>query len=272
MNENEIERNRVDEIIGLHSEICGLLKTSLEKAVRIGELLSEQKASLPHGEFGAWIKANLPFTQRTAQNYMRLFDNREQLKNENVSHLSDGYKLLQGTTQKGLYEQQFEVTKRCRSLQIDMGKAMIAMNELLTPTSEYYIVGTAEPNILFHIENGSLIVYKLLGDEPECGHTEQRYKCKGGDFWWYLDKYINIGRITAIWQEAEIELTDEELAKFQGTTDLDATWDIAGQIVQERYKDWIEDNFVERARKLYDGLMAAYGSLCCYVHQLHVEG
>lgn len=88
------EKNTVREIVTLHSEICGLLKTSLEKAVRIGELLTEQKANLKHGEFGSWIKANLPFTDRTVRNYMSFYRNRELLKTESVSDLTGAYRLI----------------------------------------------------------------------------------------------------------------------------------------------------------------------------------
>ena len=90
----EIEKNRAVEIVSLHGEIEGLLKLSLDKAIRIGELLSEQKANLLHGEFIPWVKANLPFTERTAQNYMKIYNQRALLKNENVSHLTGAYALL----------------------------------------------------------------------------------------------------------------------------------------------------------------------------------
>ncbi|MBL7188161.1 MAG: DUF3102 domain-containing protein [Phycisphaerae bacterium] len=95
-----IERNRADEITLLHGEIGGLLKTSLDKAIRIGELLREQKASLKHGEFIPWIEANLPFTDRTARNYMRLNENRGLLKTENVSDLRSAYALLASPAQE----------------------------------------------------------------------------------------------------------------------------------------------------------------------------
>jgi len=91
---NNIEQSRVQEIITLHNEIAGYLKTSLEKAIRIGGLLSEQKSSLKHGEFTSWMKANLPFTDRSAQNYMRLHRERNRLKTETVSDLKSAYKLL----------------------------------------------------------------------------------------------------------------------------------------------------------------------------------
>jgi hypothetical protein len=94
-----IERHRLTEIISLHNEITGYLCMSVEKAVRIGQLLAEQKSSLLHGDFGKWIEANLPFTDRTARNYMRLYHNRDLLKTETVSDLSTAYKLLAGDAQ-----------------------------------------------------------------------------------------------------------------------------------------------------------------------------
>lgn len=92
---NEIEKSRIQEISNLHQEIIGHLKMSLEKAIRIGELLTEQKASMKHGEFTPWIKANLPFTDRTTQNYMRVYRERDRLKTETVSDLTQAYQLLQ---------------------------------------------------------------------------------------------------------------------------------------------------------------------------------
>jgi hypothetical protein len=81
----------LEEIRQLHED---LLTTTLDKAIRIGELLTEQKASLKHGEWLPWIEENLPFDRATAANYMRLFDRREELKCKTVLHLTDAYKLL----------------------------------------------------------------------------------------------------------------------------------------------------------------------------------
>ena len=85
---------RADEIIRLHDEVIGALKTSLKKAIRIGELLTDQKESMGHGAFLPWVKENLPFTDRTARNYMRLHRERDRLKTETVSDLKGAYKLL----------------------------------------------------------------------------------------------------------------------------------------------------------------------------------
>lgn len=84
----------INEIACLHNEIIGYFKKSVEKAIRIGQLLTEQKECLKHGEFTKWIKNNLPFTDRTARNYMRLYNNRDKLKTETVSDLTTGYELL----------------------------------------------------------------------------------------------------------------------------------------------------------------------------------
>lgn len=90
----EVTKSRVEEIKKLHNEIAGHIRTSLEKAFRVGELLCEQKKLLKHGQFCDWIRANLPFTVRTGQNYMRVFRNKALFKNETVSHLAQAYNLL----------------------------------------------------------------------------------------------------------------------------------------------------------------------------------
>ena len=92
----EMENFRIDEISKLHGEIYGAFKTSLEKAIRIGELLTEQKQNLRHGEFTSWVENNLPFSDRTAQIYMRLYSERDRLKTEMVSvlNLKSAYRLL----------------------------------------------------------------------------------------------------------------------------------------------------------------------------------
>ena len=56
-------------------ELCRQAKTMLLMyAVEIGRRLVEAKEVLPHGEWGRWIKENTEFSQSTANNYMKLFD------------------------------------------------------------------------------------------------------------------------------------------------------------------------------------------------------
>ncbi len=78
----------------LHEEIMGAARMVLDKAIEAGGILHEVKAKLPHGDFSAWIETNTGFNIRTAQRYMKIHDNRDQLKNDSVSLLTDAHKLL----------------------------------------------------------------------------------------------------------------------------------------------------------------------------------
>ena len=99
----QLERTRISEITQLHGEIAGYIKVTLEKAIRIGELLAEQKAELGHGEWLPWVEENLPFTDRTARNYMRAYESRDRLKTEIVSDLTGAYRLLEESRADRVY-------------------------------------------------------------------------------------------------------------------------------------------------------------------------
>jgi len=49
-------------------------KILLAGAVEIGRRLTEAKALLPHGEWSKWLEDQVNFTQRTAQNLMRIYE------------------------------------------------------------------------------------------------------------------------------------------------------------------------------------------------------
>jgi hypothetical protein len=91
----------VSEICRLHGEIIEAGRTVLAKAIRIGEILTETKANLPHGQFTPWLK-KLPFAETTARNYMRLFRNRAELKTATVAGLTEAYKTLAAGNQDKL--------------------------------------------------------------------------------------------------------------------------------------------------------------------------
>lgn len=88
MNEITIEQvkdieNRTERIELLHKMILTMKLKSFDFAVSIGEELTKQKEELPHGTFIKWIESNLPFMSRmTANNYIRVFENREMLRAE----------------------------------------------------------------------------------------------------------------------------------------------------------------------------------------------
>jgi len=90
--------SRTKKIIYLHEKIIGNIVSALINAIRIGQLLTSQKQQLKHGDFTPWVAQNLPFSQRTARNYMLVFRERHKLKTENVTDLSEAYKVLRRVT------------------------------------------------------------------------------------------------------------------------------------------------------------------------------
>ena len=77
----------IREINKLYQEIEAAGKVMIDKAIRIGELLSEQKSSMKQGEWIPWVEANLPFKKRQASSYMRAFIHRKTLKGQSTAHL-----------------------------------------------------------------------------------------------------------------------------------------------------------------------------------------
>lgn len=79
---NEIEtrqQNSVQRDIGtVTAEIKGLIgqaqRVATVYAVEIGRRLAEAKSLLAHGEWGQWLKEEISFSERTAQNFMTLFE------------------------------------------------------------------------------------------------------------------------------------------------------------------------------------------------------
>lgn len=49
-------------------------RLALEYAIEIGRRLKEAKSMLPHGQWGRWLKEEVEFSQSSAVNFMRLFE------------------------------------------------------------------------------------------------------------------------------------------------------------------------------------------------------
>ena len=94
-NLNEIEPSKIDRIMQLHAEIVGAVRMSIGKAIEIGELLETEKAKISHGEWSKWVGGNLPFDIRTAQRYMKANANRDRIKYDSVSLLTEAYEAIE---------------------------------------------------------------------------------------------------------------------------------------------------------------------------------
>lgn len=78
-----------EQIINLHTGIMSAARRSVQDAIKIGEIISEQRKLLKPEEFSPFINS-LPFDERTARNYIQLHNNVDKL--ENVSDLSTAYR------------------------------------------------------------------------------------------------------------------------------------------------------------------------------------
>jgi len=89
-----IQSDNLKEILERYENIWGKARTSLEDAIRIGELLTLEKASMKHGEWLPWVKANLPFDHQTASRWMGLYGHQDQISHNGKCELTDAYKML----------------------------------------------------------------------------------------------------------------------------------------------------------------------------------
>ena len=75
---NIVTVNEVRDLNTVTTEINTLVRQyrslTLAYAVEVGRRLTEAKSLLPHGEWGAWLSERVSFSQRTANNLMRVFE------------------------------------------------------------------------------------------------------------------------------------------------------------------------------------------------------
>jgi len=97
----KIVKDPAAEIIALHLKCMLSVKSSLEMGIDIGKKLSEQKKAMDHGTFTPWIEETLPFSVRTAQNYIKLYLKKDILLAMNIEKISEAYLLLAPPNEKG---------------------------------------------------------------------------------------------------------------------------------------------------------------------------
>src|SRR6266478_4519008 len=67
------------ELTRLHNKIMTAARTTVEDAIKAGELLLRLRASRK-GQWLKWIEDNVPFSHDTARNYIGLYERRDDLK------------------------------------------------------------------------------------------------------------------------------------------------------------------------------------------------
>jgi len=149
--EKRVAMTPAQEIRKLHQEIKELLQDSLEKAFRIGEILAEYKRDLKHGEFIGWVNENLPFGDRQARNYMRLYLNRDELreaaKRQLVSDLKSGIQYLAEPLEKEIMRARYEEAKKEKGEEQEKSTVVLSLEQehYLSVLREVLLKLPAEP-------------------------------------------------------------------------------------------------------------------------------
>ena len=78
--------NASEELNRLHGQIEGKLRSTVEDAIRAGEILTRVKERVGHGGFLSWIEANVRFSQPTAWRYIKINEHRDKLFSVNNLH------------------------------------------------------------------------------------------------------------------------------------------------------------------------------------------
>lgn len=101
------EKELLQKIKELHSQIQKDSKQSLNRAIRLGSILQKQKERVGHGYFIKWIKKYLPFSERTSRNYLTLHKNKEKIKESGAKNLSEAYQLFRNKLPYSVFKNNF---------------------------------------------------------------------------------------------------------------------------------------------------------------------
>jgi hypothetical protein len=80
------------EIVKLHNGIIDSMRRAVPDAIKIGQIIAEQKEKLEHGKFLPWIET-LPFSRQTADRYELLCKHSDKMLN--VGNLQEAYKRIE---------------------------------------------------------------------------------------------------------------------------------------------------------------------------------
>ena len=98
---NTLMVSNVKELNDLHQQIEGKLRSTVQDAIRAGELLTQAKDDLPHGGFIPWIEQSCAFGRKTAHRYMGIYEHKS--KCLTVSHLPEAYKQVKQLEKVAVY-------------------------------------------------------------------------------------------------------------------------------------------------------------------------
>jgi len=115
--ECKVPRNKevVSSIKKLHQEIMNSFRMSLKNGIALGKILTNTKKELGHTNWLPWVEKYLPFSSRSATNYMNLFNWKDEIKSATVTDLQSAYKLISEAKNYHRSETREETKKRRKS-------------------------------------------------------------------------------------------------------------------------------------------------------------
>jgi hypothetical protein len=109
-----------DEINAAHRAFGDTLRTTVEHGIRAGGLLSQAREQCPHGSWLAWLEENFDGSARTAQEYIRLYKHRDEIraKTRSTAHLtmSEALRELTATAHSSIPPRERDILDRAREL------------------------------------------------------------------------------------------------------------------------------------------------------------
>ena len=95
------EKNKelINKMIDTHDSISRP-SSILAKAMWIGEMLLKQKQELDHGEFTNFVKRNFSFSERTAQRYMKVYEDKKKIGKIEIKSMRHAHRLISGTNKQ----------------------------------------------------------------------------------------------------------------------------------------------------------------------------
>ena len=125
------QADAVQEIGRLHEDLRAATRLTAAKAIELGERLTQLKKGVSRG-WMAFAKAHLPFDVRTAERYMKVYENRHRLgaKFDNVLNLrvSEAYAALAEPAKKSTSVKQQEAEESGPEEEAAPGKATIIIS------------------------------------------------------------------------------------------------------------------------------------------------
>ena len=96
--QTQVDRHIIDQINEEHTAIIESYKHTVEHAIKAGELLTRVKDMCKHGEFLLIVNSKFSFSERTARNYMKVFEHSS--KTATLADLQSAYKLIESEEAK----------------------------------------------------------------------------------------------------------------------------------------------------------------------------